>query len=52
MAMGSASELEYQFLLAHDLKYLPDPAYECLAAQVIEVKKMLSSLMLRVRLVN
>jgi len=45
MAMGSASELEYQCLLAHDLKYLPDPAYECLSTQIVEVKKMLSSLM-------
>jgi four helix bundle protein len=44
IAMGSASELEYQFLLAHDLEYLHNPAYECLTAQVLYVKKMLSSL--------
>jgi four helix bundle protein len=49
MAMASASELEYQFLLAHDLEYLHDPAYERLIGQVVEVKKMLSSLMQKVK---
>lgn len=49
MAMGSASELEYQILLAHDLGYLRDPGYERLTAQVVEVKKMLSSLMQKVK---
>src|ERR1700693_2998963 len=49
IAMGSASELEYQLLLAHDLEYLHNPAYESLTAQVIEVKKMLSSLMQKVK---
>jgi four helix bundle protein len=52
IAMGSASELEYQFLLAHDLEYLHNPNYECLTAQVVEVKKMLSSLMQKVKAVN
>jgi len=49
IAMGSASELEYQYLLAHDLEYLLNPDYECLTAQVVEVKKMLSSLMQKVK---
>ncbi len=49
IAMGSASELEYQFLLAHDLGYLHNPEYERLGAQVVEVKKMLSSLMQKVK---
>ena len=52
MAMGSASELEYQFLLAHDLEYLSNPAYECLTLQVVEVKKMLSSLVQKVKVCN
>jgi four helix bundle protein len=39
IAIGSASELEYQLLLVHDLKYLQDPAYERLTIQVVEVKK-------------
>ncbi len=49
IAMGSASELEYQLLLAHDLDYLPNPEYERLAAQSVEVKRMLSSLMQKVK---
>ena len=49
IAMGSASELEYQLLLAHDLDYLCDPGYESLTAQVVEVKKMLSSLKQKVK---
>jgi len=52
MAMGSASELEYQLLLVHDLEYLHNPAYERLAMQVVEVKRMLSSLMQKVKAVN
>jgi len=52
IAMGSASELEYQFLLAHDLKYLSDAEYGSLAVQVVEVKKMLSSLMQKVKASN
>jgi four helix bundle protein len=49
MAMGSASELEYQLLLAHDLHYLCDPDYQRLEIQVVEVKRMLSSLMRKVK---
>ena len=52
IAMGSASELEYQLLLAHDLNYLQNPEYERLAAQAVEVKRMLSSLMQNVKAVN
>jgi four helix bundle protein len=52
IAMGSASELEYQLLLAHDLDYLRNPAYEQLAVQVVDVKRMLSSLMQKVKAVN
>ena len=52
IAMGSASELEYQLLLAHDLDYLRNPEYERLAIQAVEVKRMLSSLMQKVKAVN
>ena len=52
IAAGSASELEYQLLLAHDLEYLQNPEYERLAAQTVEVKRMLSSLMQKVKGVN
>jgi four helix bundle protein len=34
--MGSASELEYHLLLAHDLGYLNDLEYEELIQELIE----------------
>lgn len=43
IAAGSASEAEYQLLLARDLTYLPDESHQQLDAQVNEVKKMLNS---------
>ena len=49
IASGSASELEYHLLLAHDLDHLDDSAHQRLAAEVAEVKKMLTSLTCRVR---
>jgi len=52
IAMGSASELEYQLLLAPDLEYLQNPDYEKLSTQAVEVKRMLSSLMQKVKAVN
>lgn len=42
IAMGSASELEYHLLLAHDLYYLAPDGYGSLAGQVVEVKRMLA----------
>jgi four helix bundle protein len=50
IAMGSASEVEYHLLLAHDLGFHPQPAYEQLTAGVIEVKRMLVSLIQKVRI--
>jgi four helix bundle protein len=44
MAAGSASELEYHFLLAHDLHLLDSRNYSALNAAVVEVKRMLSAL--------
>jgi four helix bundle protein len=49
MATGSASELEYQLLLAHDLNLLKAEEYQNLERGVVEVKRMLSSLMQRLR---
>lgn len=43
IAMGSASELEYHLLLAHDLNLLPAKNYESLANDVTEIKRMLTS---------
>src|SRR5437867_11302441 len=44
IARGSASELEYQLLLARDLKLIPPNDYEQLAQQVIEIKRMITVL--------
>jgi four helix bundle protein len=49
IAMGSASEVEYQLLLAHDLDYLSDDTYRRLNDSVVEVKKMLSTFIKRLR---
>ena len=43
IAAGSASEVEYQLLLALDLGYLPDELHRQLDAQINEVKRMLNS---------
>ena len=43
MAMGSASELEYHLLLAHDLSFLDQPQYEQLNSELTEIKRMLNS---------
>ncbi|MBV9469722.1 MAG: four helix bundle protein [Abitibacteriaceae bacterium] len=44
IAMGSACELEYHLLLAHDLGYLPATNYLLLSQNTIEVKRMLTVL--------
>ena len=49
MAMGSASETEYHLLLANDLHYLNDGAFKELARDVVEVKRMLASLLRQVK---
>ena len=49
IACGSASELEYHLLLAHDLGFLDSVLYQALAATTIELKRMLSGLSRRVR---
>jgi four helix bundle protein len=52
MATGSASELEYQLILAHDLKLLKPHDHRKLDIEVVEVKRMLTSLMQRLRSQN
>ena len=49
IAMGSASELEYHLLLAHDLGYLGARDYQELSRRTGEVKRMLSTLITRMR---
>src|SRR5207249_5528697 len=40
IARGSASELQYQILLAHDLKLIPSGRYEELSQEITEIKRM------------
>jgi four helix bundle protein len=44
IALGSANELEYHLLLAHDLKLLKTALYKDLASRTTELKRMLASL--------
>lgn len=48
IAAGSASELEYPFLLAHDLNLPEDTTYRQLHNSVVEVKRMLAALIRKV----
>jgi four helix bundle protein len=49
IAMGSASELEYQLLLARDLEIMKSLDFHRLSSEVIEVKKMLAALIHKLR---
>src|SRR3990172_12562119 len=42
IAGGSASELEYHLILAHDLGYIDDKAYPELDSAINEIKRMLN----------
>ena len=48
IAVGSASELEYQILLARYLGYLTVEANAALATRIIDVKRMLAGLIRKV----
>jgi four helix bundle protein len=45
IAMGSAAEAEYHVLLARDLGYLNREDYDSVGAAVVEIKRMLASLL-------
>jgi four helix bundle protein len=47
-ARAAGHELEYLLLLSHDLGYLTDEVHAALAAEVIEVRKMISGFLKRV----
>lgn len=49
VALGSASELEYHLLLARDLRLLGDGEYKPLSGQAVELKRMLASLLQKVK---
>lgn len=43
IAMGSASELEYLLILAHDLGYLPINTFQSMTNDLVEIRKMLNA---------
>jgi four helix bundle protein len=45
IAVGSASELQYQLLLAKDLEFLSADQFGLLSGRTIEVKRMLAALL-------
>jgi four helix bundle protein len=49
IARGSASELEYHFLLARDLQFLNGDEFKDLEGKVLEVQRMLASLVQRLQ---
>jgi len=49
IAMGSASELECHLLLARDLTMLSNDEYNYLAGEVTQVKRMLATLIQRLK---
>jgi four helix bundle protein len=49
ISMGSASELEYHLLLARDINYLENEKHESIELKVIEIKRMLSSFINRLK---
>lgn len=49
VAMGSASELDYQSILARDLGYLSEERYTAIAEKIARLRRMLAALTKRVR---
>ena len=49
IAMGSASELEYHLVLARDLDFLETVLYDELSGLVVEIKRMLASLIQKLK---
>ena len=49
MAMGSASEVEYLVLLTRELKLMKEETGDHLETRIIEIKKMLASLIKTIR---
>jgi len=47
--MGSACELEYHLLLAHDLNIINTSNYKKLLKEAVEIKKMLASFIKKLR---
>lgn len=46
IAVGSASEVEYQLLLVHELGYIQEDNYNKFSKEVVEIRKMIVTLMM------
>jgi len=49
IAMGSASEVEYHLMLSRDLNFMDEPIHDELAEEAQRVKRMLTSLLKKLR---
>lgn len=49
IGLGSASESEYLIMLCLELKYLPQKAEDNLLIEIQEIKKMLTTLIIKIR---
>ncbi len=49
IAYGSANEVDYLLLLAKDLAMIDDHNYNSMNSQLVEIKKMLSALIRKIR---
>ena len=49
IASGSASELDYHFLLARDLGFFEEMDYRRLAGELLQLRKMLTALLQKVQ---
>jgi len=47
--MGSASELEYQLILAHDLEYIQHDSFDKTILELTEIKRMLNAFIKKLR---
>jgi four helix bundle protein len=43
IAVGSASELQYQLILSKDLTYISESNFQELSAEIIEIRKMINA---------
>ncbi|MGA8736913.1 MAG: four helix bundle protein [Terriglobales bacterium] len=49
IAAGSASKLDYHFLLGRDLEFFEDVDYRGLSGELLQIRKMLTSLLQKVQ---
>lgn len=49
IAFGSANELDYHWLLARDLRIIDESNYDIINGSIVEIKRMLASLIRKVQ---